>query len=89
MTHCLDARYTRHGDNISGKSDEFTIPSSLPTAAVGNNPEGTWGRYRVPKKKGDVRMGPQIQGFTHPMFSQVSIGRLGQETVSVSYCPLA
>ena len=33
------------------KSDEFTIPSSLPTAAVGNNPEGTWGRYRVPKKR--------------------------------------
>ena len=30
------------------------------------------------KKKGDVFIGPQIEGFSHPVFSSVCIGRLGQ-----------
>ena len=32
-------------------------------------------------KKGDVFIGPQIHGFTHPVFSQVCIGKLGQGIV--------
>ena len=34
--------------------------------------------YSVSQKKGDVFIGPQIEGFTHPVFSSVCIGRLGQ-----------
>ena len=34
------------------------------------------------KKKGDVQMGPQIQGFTHPVFSPACIDKVGQGTVS-------
>ena len=37
--------------------------------------------YRVPQKKGDVFIGPQIQRFTHPVFSPVCIDRLGQGAV--------
>ena len=32
-------------------------------------------------KQGDVQIGQQRESFTHPVFSTVCIGRLGQGTV--------
>ena len=39
------------------------------------------------KKKGDVFFGPQIQGFTHPVFSQVCIGNWAGDGFTITLSP--